>query len=1290
MKSVNNKMRLEMDDYIQLFESLPCGAYIVKDDLDFTLIYGNPIFYDLFDCTEEKMKYKYGNRFGAIIASKDQDTLRNYLDKGAIEDSVWMELKISTMEGRSVWIHSGISSFNMKGERVLCCFCADITKVKNAEDELRKLYAILQFVVTRRKGEIVEYDLKRRSARIVIGGEMSAHFGFETGEIVPMFVERVISADVMSSEYAVKFKNLFHSATNSSDSSFQDIQINANQMRWVRVSVRPVCDQNSGEKYMIAFLENITQEKKASLNYLNETQYYQALLGEKTAYGHIDVTLDKILKVGGMWDFYNEVINKLTFSEIFDDYVEKLVHSDDRELYRDVMQCENFVQSFENGIKQVGCEFRRIVEQNKMTWMEIKVHLFKDSFTGHIMALLVVEDIDARKKHEIVQISNAERDRLTGVFSKRMMENLIREYMMTMGEKELCAYILLDIDDFKSLNDKYGHKVGDGVLQRIAKIITTAFRKQDFIGRLGSDTFMLFIKDIDDREKVIERLDVAYRFMEWDERFNLTCSMGITMVHPYHSYESIVRESIIALYDAKNNHKGGFCFYGNEPIKQEAEHFRMQYEKSRENYATFIEEPPKNGKTDSFDTFIGEQGDMAYLVNPKNYEIIIGNQAFYDRTGLTKSEIIGMRCYEVMQNRTSPCPFCSKSNWVEGKFYIWRNRSRALEQEFLMKNKLIQWQGQNLLLAIAVDISNDKSIADSMENSATEAHNVLSGIEKMTAATDLSEAMGVAMETIGYFFVADAVEFWHWSDDVKCYKLDCNWKAPEWGPSKSEVNKAVNSWLQNKRIEVPIVIENRESMLSYCYDMYELMEKYNVFNQRWIPLTNEDGIEGYIALYNISANFQNVSFLESFMLFIANERKSRGLLERILYTSHHDTLTGLLNRTSYDEYLKQFACDDVESLAVIIGDINGLKEVNRVQGFQSGDYYIQRSAHILDNAFKGDAVFRLSGDEFLVLVENKSQVEIEEKVKGVMDIVKRDNLFTLSLGFAWDNIEKDLSEMVEVATEVMKVNKARYYDSLEDINNANRHRMLQDLMTAIENKYFKVFLQPKVDFSNGKYSGAEALVRYQSEKTGLVPPVKFIGILEDNNFIRYVDMFVFEETCRLLERWTEEGHECPIISINFSRLTLLESDIVEIIEGIISKYNVNRNKIEIEVTESSGELGKGVLFQTIKSLYREGFSVSLDDFGTKYTNLSILSDVDFHVLKLDRSLISVIDKRERDRVVIKNVIAMCREIGIIVIAEGVETKEQEAILKAMGCDWGQGYLYGKPVPITEYERIYLD
>ena len=702
--------------------------------------------------------------------------------------------------------------------------------------------------------------------------------------------------------------------------------------------------------------------------------------------------------------------------------------------------------------------------------------------------------------------------------------------------------------------------------------------------------------------------------------------------------------------------------------------------------------PEKGTAEPPFASFVGGEGDMAYLVEPDTYNLICGNKAFYDRIGLSDAECLGLKCYEAMHRRTSPCPFCSKANWSTDKFFLWKNLNGALEQEFLIKNKLVQWQGKEALLALAIDISNDKSIVDSLENGATESHSIISGIQRMTEAPDLVSAMDNALETVGYFFRADAVRFWRRPDPDADYECAFAWrKRPRESDARTDAqdSRAVTAWLRDKKWIRPIMIESREAMLCYSFDMYQGMQRSNIHNQRWVQLRDGETEMGCLSIENISSNFQNEAFLESFSGFIVGELKKRSLMETILYASSHDSWTNLLSRGSYEKYVQDYDPDAQPSLGIMSANLNNLKGINNTKGFQAGDYYIKHCAAMLREVFGQYAVYRLNGDEFLVVAGGPSFEEWQRMVTEFQERAAAVEQFSVSVGAAWDNVEKDFTELLEQASRAMKASKRRFYDSGAVGTDGERRTLLHNLLTALEQREYEVFLQPKIDMLRHKLMGAEALIRCRHKELGLIGPGRFIPVLEKNNLVRYMDLFVFQEVCALLERWGRRGLTCPVLSLNFSRLTLLEPDIVSSMEKIIAAYDVPRRQIEIEITESLADMGKTVLYQAAADLYKAGFAISLDDFGTKYTNLAILADIDFTMLKLDKSLIHSLDKQTNHRIILKNIIGMCRDMHIEVIAEGVETREQEKALRDLGCLLGQGYLYGKPMPVPEFEALYM-
>lgn len=1272
-------------------EILPKPCFLVLIDTDFTIVYANPAFYQLIGYTKEEVHYRYGNRLSALTADLPQITsIPNH------PNSLQFKQKFRG-NGQELWVETQACMLEVAQTRILFCISTDIAEYLKLQTSLQTVLDINQWASSMSCNEVFQYDRRTQKAHIFLSHMTLNQITDQDQEEHQGFPNAIIAKGLIDPSYQTVFLEAFHQIQRGISSSCElKMATSDKQPLWMRL-VLDLSEATQEEPFsVVGILLNITAQKELSLQYISETQYFQALLSEKAAYAQVDISMNQITRIGGMWNLYNELIHTVTYAQLIEQFINKVVHPEDRKHYLELMQPDNFIHSLDNGIDRLSCQFRRIVEQNKMMWMELHVNLFRDPFSRHVMALVYLENIDEKKHLELELLHNSQRDYLTNTLNKKSAETAIRKILSTSNADESFCFMIVSLNHFQEINDTYGHKAGDNLLVKLSHILSEQFSKDDILGRFGDQVFVLFLRDSLPKHHLEEQMKQLQNCILAEKNPLLSCSIGITHVPGQSSFEEVFYQAKESLHHSINDDNCFYTFYEDiVPSLHDSFHFAGNVHPYSNLPLSLPAELKDNISEDfvNFDAFISAQGDMAYLVDIETFEFIIGNQAFYDRIGMTKAQCIGMKCYEIMHNRTTPCPFCSKANWSKDKFYLWRNMNETLEQEFLMKNKIVEWEGRDVLLTLSVDISNNKSILDSMENGATESHNILSGVQRMMEESGLKGVMNSALESIGCFFRADAAQFWMRNDKKTGYRCIYQWlKSPDTfnAVSKEDATPVVSTWLHSRKWSQPVVIENLESMLCDSYEMYQLMKQSGIYNQRWFPLKDGESVLGIVAIGNITSNLQNISFLNTFGCFIISEWKKRALMEKILYVNGHDELTNLLSRNSYECYLQEYNNDSCDSVGILLSDINDLKGINSRKGFQTGDNYIKMVSGLLQAIFVNDAIFRLNGNEFLVISKNISWADLQNKTKRLMDEVEEDNFFSISCGYAWDNVEKDLNHLIDQATQAMKLNKKQYYnDKRMEKNDGGRHEMLQNLLKSIEQREFVVFLQPKIDIKSGKLIGAEALIRYYHKEKGIVPPGKFIDIVEKNNMIRYIDLFVFEEVCRILERWLEQGINLPIVSLNFSRLTLLERDILSSVETIFSKYHIPRNKVEIEITESIIGIGKTILYQTANELYQSGFSISLDDFGTKYTNLSILSELDFDVLKLDKSLINALAKQKGNQIILKNVITMCNDLNINVIAEGVETEEQQKILKALGCQYGQGYLYGKPMPISEFEKCYF-
>ena len=236
---------------------------------------------------------------------------------------------------------------------------------------------------------------------------------------------------------------------------------------------------------------------------------------------------------------------------------------------------------------------------------------------------------------------------------------------------------------------------------------------------------------------------------------------------------------------------------------------------------------------------------------------------------------------------------------------------------------------------------------------------------------------------------------------------------------------------------------------------------------------------------------------------------------------------------------------------------------------------------------------------------------------------------------------------------------------------------------ALMNKEFKVYYQPKMYANSEELYGAEALVRWEHNGK-MIPPSEFVPLFEKNKFILKLDVYVFEQVCNDMKKWKEKYSKEPIISVNVSRDHFLDEHFLEKYMIIASKFGIDTNKIDLEITESATVEAGIDIIEIMNKMKKLGFLISIDDFGTGYSSLSTLQDMPADILKIDKSFVDRIGKNEKNMV--DYILTIAKELKLTTIAEGVETKEQKDYLLEKGCDIIQGYYYAKPMPEEEFEE----
>ena len=332
--------------------------------------------------------------------------------------------------------------------------------------------------------------------------------------------------------------------------------------------------------------------------------------------------------------------------------------------------------------------------------------------------------------------------------------------------------------------------------------------------------------------------------------------------------------------------------------------------------------------------------------------------------------------------------------------------------------------------------------------------------------------------------------------------------------------------------------------------------------------------------------------------------------------------------------------------------------------------------------FPDDRVFRMGYDSFIIICENIEQLKFNVYASRL-----RENLlygeFTACCGYVWTDCNIDVRRMEDHAANLLYSEKQRWYEQ-QDCHSVKWNTLKKDMVKKeLEEGLFYVLYQPKMLYPSGKICGAEALVRY----SGNDDLADVIDRLEKSRTVKYVDFYVLENVCRDLAKWHEEGMPYIPVSCNFSRMSLIESNVAKQIAAVVDRYGIPHDVVEIEITESVSEQEHDTLVNISNNIHELGFRIAMDDFGTKYSNVAMLAHMGFDINKFDKSMINDITVNPVDHTVMCHLINMCNELGMFCIAEGVETEDQADALSSMGLACIQGYLCSRPLEKEKYVEM---
>lgn len=433
------------------------------------------------------------------------------------------------------------------------------------------------------------------------------------------------------------------------------------------------------------------------------------------------------------------------------------------------------------------------------------------------------------------------------------------------------------------------------------------------------------------------------------------------------------------------------------------------------------------------------------------------------------------------------------------------------------------------------------------------------------------------------------------------------------------------------------------------------------------------------------------------MLDVDNEIRTNETLKK---RAELDSLTGLLNQDTFyrqaEKLMEEFPERDY---VMIVMDIDKFKVINDLYTRDGGNKVLVQLAQLIQKQLTDhDICARVYADVFYIFADCPSNIAVVNFIinitSGLLEFSSEAMLvpyFGISRAVDDATTVTSLCEMAGFAHKYIKENnysKWTFYDETIRERILEEKEMEMEMENALCTGQFKVYLQPKYVIKTGKVVGAEALVRWVHPTKGMIPPDKFIPLFEKNGFILKMDTYVWEQVCIMLRRWIDIGRKTIPISVNVSRLHLLNEKFQNNIVRLIEYYELPKELVELELTESMFFDNLEHMVKVMSELRAKGFTLDMDDFGSGFSSLNVLKSLPINVLKIDRVFLDEALTTNKGKTIVKYIVAMAIEMNMYIVAEGVETIEQEKFLTDSGCDIAQGFLFSKPVPIQEFEQCY--
>lgn len=1041
-----------------------------------------------------------------------------------------------------------------------------------------------------------------------------------------------------------------------------------------------------------------------------EQQYRNFMIRDALIYYEANLTKDLIIK--GSKE-YGEAAqsSQNRYSDMLVLMSRKYIYSEDIAGFMQSCNRTNLLRLFEKGERETIVEYRRLLDTGEYVWVRAIINLAQDAASNDVNAFACAKNINDEKKNQIELQFLAERDALTGLFNRNTTAKLIDEHILFGYSATGAALFMIDVDNFKQINDSLGHVFGDAVLCELADKLKEIFRSTDIVGRAGGDEYIAFLKDgatLDLVNKKAEEICKAFHLTYQGsgvESFVISGSVGVSLFPlDGDKFIELYSKADVALYSAKGDGKNRYRVYdGSRFSAYTSERTEIQSNGSvlqknfRENRIEYVfkmlyqSENPVTAIHSVLELmsrhFSFERG---YIFQTSPDGKTTSNTFEWCAEGVSP-EIHNLQKIPIEAVATANSNFFGSGTFVLKRLEDLEPIERAVLEPQGIKSMFQFGIFDKTRLLGFIGFDNCKS-------------------EIIPSETEIDE-MKTICNILATFFVKQYID--------ECSQKDLL--------ARQDVMNHIDNFIyviNTETFELLFMNEKIQKLMNgpgqknHCYDFF----RGNSSQCEDCPMKKmiRDGIDRSVSeIYNEKLNIwmeTSASMMRwtdgSLACLITctditaerNEHKAHvDQLEQLIYV---DTLTGKRTYQKFQLDAQKIIDSNPDTMwSLVKVDIANFKLINQIYGFEKGNQVLCCVAAAIEQTTRNEnEIFaRVNNDEFIALFAIKEVAEVNNLNRiflyNFQQMVGSDFLFQCKFPHGRyiitpDDAKKmtvyDMFEKVNIAHKTAKLNKALdfvFYDE-EMTNEALRVKEIENLMEeALKEEQFVVYLQPKYYLKDDSIGGAEALTRWNFKNGTPIPPSSFISIFEQNGFITKLDLYVFEKACQTIKEWITHGIEPVTISVNFSRLHLSNPNFVKSLCKIVDSKGIDRRYLEIEITETVIFDNLDTLEELLDEIHKNGFSMSMDDFGSGYSSLGMLKDFAVDTIKMDRSFFANQRDTERSKIVVNSIIQMAMSLGIRIVAEGVEEQEHIDFLRELKCDMVQGFFYAKPMPIDNFTKL---